>query len=477
MKKTMKYLITSVVILSLSLVSGAVYAQTLEEQIAALEERIAEAEKQAGDALGIAKGFEFHGYARSGFGMTSEGGSVTNEGDFQPFRLNGAGAKYRLGNEGDTYVETRFIKNWYNDDGSHFKVEFQPTYKEGNDRDWVEYGGNEAKLTLRQAYAEANNVFGGLSVWAGERFYRRSDIHIMDFYYNHPVGLGAGVQNIQLGEFGNLAIAWLNTSRGDGLVLDTGEFTVNNLYVDLYGIGIGPGGLDIQVAPSWTSSGSIFETVVDETTGAETTVEHEMDSITGFQVTAQYGMGGFFGLKDGGFSKVFAQYGAGAGSNFFSGSAGSLWSYGSWNNYTNENAEDASRMRAGAFGVLELMEGKLQIMPVVVYELNDNGADNDSQSTWMSAGFRPKYSVNDHFALQFEYGMDMVDADWMDDSSMMHKVTVAPTVTVGGGFWARPELRAYVTYATWSEEGDAGNSVFADETSGMIYGVQMEAWW
>lgn len=73
--------------------------------------------------------------------------------------------------------------------------------------------------------------------------------------------------------------------------------------------------------------------------------------------------------------------------------------------------------------------------------------------------------------------MDFVDADWMDDSATMHKFTVAPTITPGSGFWAKPEIRAYVTYASWSEEGQAGGSVFANETSGMIYGVQMEAWW
>lgn len=445
-------------------------SQTAEEKIQALEQRLQELEKKVEDASSLAKGFEFHGYARSGFAMTSEGGSVTNENDFQPFRAPGAGAKWRLGNEGDTYVETQFVKNWFNADGSSFMVLFQPTYKEGNDRDWVEYGSSEAKLTLRQAFAEARNPFGnGMSFWAGERFYRRSDIHVIDFYYNHPVGLGGGVQDVKLGEFGNLAVAWLNTSRGDGLVLDSGEFTVNNLYVDLYGINIGPGGLDVQVAPSWTSDGTITD---------DDGVEHDVDSLAGFQVTAQYGMGGFFGLKDGGFSKVFAQYGTGSGVNFFSGSAASLWTYGSWNDYTNPDAEDAYRIRGGAFGVLELTD-KLQIMPVIVYELYDSGADSDSQTTWITAGFRPKYNFSDHFALQFEYGMDFVDAESEDDACTLHKFTIAPTITVGSGFWARPELRAFVTYATWNDEyeGRIGGTPFADKTNGMIYGVQMEAWW
>jgi maltoporin len=44
---------------------------------------------------------EFHGYLRSGFGMNGEGGKM------EAFKAPGAGAKYRLGNESDTYGENR----------------------------------------------------------------------------------------------------------------------------------------------------------------------------------------------------------------------------------------------------------------------------------------------------------------------------------------------------------------------------------
>src|SRR5262249_45759232 len=43
--------------------------------------------------------FEFHGYFRSGYGLNSVGGQQV------AFQAPGSGAKYRLGNEAETYAE------------------------------------------------------------------------------------------------------------------------------------------------------------------------------------------------------------------------------------------------------------------------------------------------------------------------------------------------------------------------------------
>ena len=60
------------------------------------------------------KSFEFHGYFRSGYGLNSRGGKQV------AFQAPGADAKYRLGNEAETYAELIFVNNWVNpkhDDG------------------------------------------------------------------------------------------------------------------------------------------------------------------------------------------------------------------------------------------------------------------------------------------------------------------------------------------------------------------------
>jgi maltoporin len=51
--------------------------------------------------------FEFHGDFRSGYGVNDKGGQQVG---FQA----GAGAKYRLGNEAETYGEFMLVNNWVN---------------------------------------------------------------------------------------------------------------------------------------------------------------------------------------------------------------------------------------------------------------------------------------------------------------------------------------------------------------------------
>src|SRR5579864_3925932 len=60
--------------------------------------------------------FEFHGYFRSGYGLNSKGGEQV------AFQAPGADAKYRLGNEAETYGEFIFVNNWLNLDHSRDKA-------------------------------------------------------------------------------------------------------------------------------------------------------------------------------------------------------------------------------------------------------------------------------------------------------------------------------------------------------------------
>jgi maltoporin len=49
------------------------------------------------------------------------------------------------------------------------------------------------------------------------------------------------------------------------------------------------------------------------------------------------------------------------------------------------------------------------------------------------------------------------------------------------GFWVRPEIRFYVTYAWWNDTEsnaflDDPAGIDSDDTSGLTYGMQMEVW-
>jgi len=64
------------------------------------------------------------------------------------------------------------------------------------------------------------------------------------------------------------------------------------------------------------------------------------------------------------------------------------------------------------------------------------------------------------------------------ETARLTKITLAPTLSVGPGFWDRPEFRLYVTHANWNSAAGnvTGQPAFADKTSGTSYGAQVE-WW
>src|SRR5690606_16352947 len=63
-------------------------------------------------------------------------------------------------------------------------------------------------LSLREAYVSGENLLGSAQPWVGKRFYRRLDVHMLDYYLIETAGPGAGIENIGLG-FGNLHLAVL----------------------------------------------------------------------------------------------------------------------------------------------------------------------------------------------------------------------------------------------------------------------------
>ena len=56
--------------------------------------------------------------------------------------------------------------------------------------------------------------------------------------------------------------------------------------------------------------------------------------------------------------------------------------------------------------------------------------------------------------------------------------TIAPTIKPRGGFFTRPELRAFATFSVWSDEfkGAIGGTPYAEQNYGWVFGVQAETW-
>src|SRR6478609_4022561 len=134
------------------------------------------------------------GYFRAGYGRDNEGGPQVG------FQAPGALAKGRLGNEAENYGELIVGKNFYLPGA--FSLNRSPrangTSSEPIARVQVRLSmynpytnylvSNATQFGLAEAWAAVGNLSASqpsMNVWAGNRFYRRHDININDFFmYN-----------------------------------------------------------------------------------------------------------------------------------------------------------------------------------------------------------------------------------------------------------------------------------------------------
>ncbi|MFO1461150.1 MAG: carbohydrate porin [Verrucomicrobiota bacterium] len=171
---------------------------------------------------------DFGGYFRAGYGRDSEGGPQV------AFQNPGALSKYRLGNEAEDYAELVLGKNWYapgmfsldpklRPDGTpdgpvaraQLRMAFYNPYSDYN-------SGASTQVTLPEAWVGIGNVVASqpeLNFWAGNRYYRRQDIYINDFFYWNVSGGGAGLEDYRL-PVGKLAFAWIGNGSQSGVYSD-----------------------------------------------------------------------------------------------------------------------------------------------------------------------------------------------------------------------------------------------------------------
>ena len=110
---------------------------------------------------------------------------------------------------------------------------------------------------------------------------------------------------------------------------------------------------------------------------------------------------------------------------------------------------------------------------------NDKAAGTKVDSATL--GGRISYAFTKNFKLLAEAGYSQKKPDG-GATQKLTKLTLAPTLATGPGFWNRPELRLYVTTAKWNDAantaaGAGGVTGVGDgKTSGTSYGAQVEIW-
>jgi maltoporin len=416
-----------------------------------------EADQKIADLQKQIQAFEFHGYFRSGYGLNSKGGSQV------AFQAPGADAKYRLGNEAETYGEFIFVNNWlnpeHNGNKAWLKTEVMIEANTGNYASYANFPGNTGndQFRLREAFVRGGNILDSqpdAKFWAGERYYRRQHIEINDFYPLDMSGYGAGVEDWNL-RIGKISVAYLAGARPD-IVTQNGNYAKNNVDVRLYDLK-GPFGLyavwfDFANAKGGTTpSGTVIPTA----------------------------NGYAFGLRHqhlewhAGYHAFSIQYGKGAASNFST---------------SIDNPDPfikSSERLLIAEHLLVQPNDRFAIMPIFIFQRKRDGQPGHGFNDWASFGMRPEVFFTKYISLAFESGFDHTEGfvTTQNGNTQFHgwlrKFTIAPQVGAGRQFFSRPVLRLFLTYANWSNgyRGFVGGVPFEDRTSGLTYGVQAETWW
>ncbi|MEQ8404662.1 MAG: carbohydrate porin [Oceanicaulis sp.] len=400
------------------------------------------------------------GYLRAGVGT-----GLDEDTEGQPcFQAPGARAKYRLGNECEHYAEIGlFAEIGGGEDGEApaLRVTWKPAFYGPNDDLSAEYI-DDAELFVEARNLPLPGPFEGADIWAGERFYDRYDVHMNDFYFYDLSGKGVGIQDIQANT-GTIDLALLRSSTpvydtGGGLVEDdVVQYTADARW---RGLPLFGGELLAGLAWAWADAD---DPVLDERTGLQlaAVLKHSelMDS-------------------EGSWNQLSVQYGRGLESGFdVSGFDGPVPS--SFRRRLNLSQDDTSESWLVTNQTVLNFEGPWAMQVVGLLE-NRRGTDFDGGGdvVWASLGARPIYHLTEHWALMGEAGVDHVTNSDGPEGELL-KTTAAIAWRDGQGYFARPSLRLFVTGAWWSDsfEGAVGGPAYADETSAVSAGIQLETWW
>ena len=405
-------------------------------------------------------GFQFHGYLRSGYGVNGAGDPQ------EKFQAPNANAKYRLGNETEAYVETTFDYGLAPPDEPDVLFDTRITVS------YVTPTSNtnsfDTTVALREAWAFARGVLGSqkdAQFWAGSRFYDRHDLHMSDFYYRDLSGFGGGVENLKAGGV-RLAAAWLggsiDTLESNGTVVPPGQFQLDENTIDLrvYDVGLAGGRLGTCLNVSVFKGDTV--------------------PIDGNPVHFRNNTGWSVGLLHerplaSGRNKLSLQYGRGAASDFRA-----VLTPPPGRTYTPGETVDLSKV--WQLRIVDDLSvdhlGPLSLLLGAVYQETDNGAAQGGRLRWASLGLRPAWKLDRHFAVQLEAGLDHT---WQREGpeGTLVKLTIGPQITPAPGAFARPSLRAYVSWARWSSGfvGLVAPITYGSASHGFAAGVQLEGWW
>ena len=491
----------------------------------------------------LTRNFSFTAYVRAGVQFNGNGGG----GNFNFVLPDSEGGRPRLGNENDTYMELSWQQNHMLGDGPDVmdvSMRFTPAIRYVQNRNTFVTGltggrenGSDFDFVLREAYLEMANVFKGapeITFWGGQRFYDRFNIDSNDYFWLDMSGYGAGVKNIDVG-IGKLWVAYLGGLDDQINSPNEGSFYKHSLDVRLKDIQVGPGKLMLVGIANY-GKGTTF------------TRDFNGNALPNpIRTSDAYGLGGgavyhidlsAIGPKS--YLEIYGLAGFGA-TNFSSGTdvgvlqgfdtaalvrnpaipAGTVVNAG--NAIQNQRAFRAggyfvwnpvSCFSLGVWGFWQedsagFRESESFINPATGATVLKNTA---STRNLYEVGVRPVFWIADNIAIQGQayYGYtdnarayttntagvpianptSTTDPTAFGRSGSLGVFTVAPTIKPKGGFFTRPELRVFGTFAIWSDslkgsttpvQEDGNHGAFTPSpyanghtNQGWLFGTQVE---
>jgi maltoporin len=399
-------------------------------------------------AASRAAALEFHAYFRDSVGFNSFGGGQAC------FQLPGSDFKARLGNECERYLEAKLSETGTVGDtewrGEFTAASYQPTTD----------GKAANALFLQEMWGSLKfKGWGGFSVWGGRRFFRRHDVHSIDWFYWNPAqgNAAAGVEDIDLA-FGKAAVALIRidaTARGDTVKnLVHGTYAVPDLR--LYDIATNPDGtleigVDLAIALDQRRALGADRAAVSPLF----TIQHNQKILGGSNTLAfQYGFGAFAHAS-----------GDGPGQLLGGGTTGDR----QWRIIEHLVANPVPQL-SGAV--------------VLVYQNKSSPGTSRNGASIFSAECRPAYHFGDYFKFAVDAFFQTLSIKGPapgDGTPRLVKLTAAPTLVLGRGYTARPEFRLFLTYASWNDAaaraGTIGNGAFPPGArGGLSMGIHIEMW-
>ncbi|WP_158224658.1 carbohydrate porin [Agaribacterium haliotis] len=404
----------------------------------------------------IEPGFEFHGYAKGGLGISNDPILNAEAYDWAAngmniFRL--AGNRYsdssggRMGNEA----------NW-------LELHFNQGFTHDHDMAWglnanIVYGD---ELALDELYTQADGVFtqhSNARFWAGKRYYARVETVLNDMQALSSDGLGFGMDDLDVGA--GLFSIGVTRNLYNETNLESGDMVAVSSSLRKIVL---PKQIELDVFAN-------FGTFMGPAVSDDNSNARELNP-NAYQLAFKLHRGDYFNNDE-----FFLRY-----SHNTSMSITRTW-------------QQTPSYQIGAFyqGLKHITEDYR-----IAYIWSHENAHFDEAARkrnyteqvdahWNSLVLRNSLAWNQRTSTEIETGYEQVrftaTDPAQDGTNSGYKLTVSQNLHAGSGYWDRPVIRFFITYANMDVEtlvyqhSNDGEQIKMGESEATTIGAQFEAWW